>query len=468
MFTICRLMFIILMGVAHASDNERGLGHIASIYISETFLNQQLAEHFADSELIKKIAFEFDRDQQIIFLKGRLQLPIDDLKAKGLDPNLMQFNFKLSIQPKLVDKEYLVLEFPLSQTYFYPANSQNPERDRVIIPVQLLSLGVASIRGYLSALSGDFTSFERKDKKLNALLVGVERNLAIEKNQDALKYLRREKKSLELQIAANLLEKEKFTETSMALSRILGSDDSQEQGPRINLNEEIKARDNAIMLRMNVKNIVPYLKDIELGKIRIGQNTKDDHKESYLIFYLKTNMLNPPEVTMKVPHTSISKFTTPPAIAIRLNQILLTSDIFSKKDEQQLSENNIRDFHITFQDDGVHLKGKVRKFIFTIPFDALVDFVSTEPDEFLVKIRNIEVFMFDLKFLSPIALRILRNRLNKVFEGLCQFQYIGKKDNASALKVRVDSAKLIPAFPGMHLVDVRVRDGNFMFRMGYL
>jgi hypothetical protein len=168
---------------------------------------------------------------------------------------------------------------------------------------------------------------------------------------------------------------------------------------------------------------------------------------------------------MKVPYTPKDRFKVPPALGIRLNQALFETTMMEEAEAQKIP-SMIKDFNIAFKDDGVHVTGKLKKFIFTIPFDALVDFEATDPDTFLVKIRGLEVYRFDLKFLTPIALRLVRNRLDKMLNGLCKFTYLGKKEKARALKVKLESNKLIPAFPDMHLVDLRVKDGNFLLRLG--
>ncbi len=436
-------------------------GRIASVYISETFINEQIAVHLANSELIKELRAHFDPALNKIIMKGLLQLPLDDHRQLGIHPSMLQFRFQVSIKPSLAQGEYLVLEFPLAETFFYQANSKNPKQDRVVLPTQLLSLGIASMRGYFAALSGDFSSFDRKSAKLSALLRGVKAALATETNEDARAVLVRERKSLELQLAASALEREKFAETAKALSGILGSS----EGEKFNLNNEIKARDNAIMLRMKLKNIVPYLKDVELGDIRLGRNSKDGHGESYFILHLHSSLVSVPVVKMKVPYTSKEKFKVPPALGIRLNQAIFSTKLLAEKEKTALPEM-VKEFNIAFKEDGIHVTGKVRKFLMNIPFDALVDFVSTGPDKFEVRLRGLKVWMVDLKFLTPFALQMVKSRISNALKGMCKFTYLGKKDKAQAMRVTIKAEKLIPAFPGLHLVDVNVKDENFMLRIG--
>jgi hypothetical protein len=50
--------------------------------------------------------------------------------------------------------------------------------------------------------------------------------------------------------------------------------------------------------------------------------------------------------------------------------------------------------------------------------------------------------------------------------GYASLNIWGKKGNTKALRVKIESQKLIPAFPNLHLVDVVVKDENFLLRIG--
>ena len=135
---------------------------VASIFVSEEFINEQLAGHLAKSDLVRNLRIKLDPQTSKMLMLGDFQLPLDDMRAIGIERDLAKFKFQLSIIPKISRAKQLILEFPISETYFYQANSKNAKRDRVVIPVQLLSLGLAATRGYLAALSGDFSTFDRK------------------------------------------------------------------------------------------------------------------------------------------------------------------------------------------------------------------------------------------------------------------------------------------------------------------
>lgn len=444
-----------------ASAQELYESKIGSIYLSETFFNEQLAGHIANSDLIRNLKVKLDPKTSKMFLHGDFRLPLDDIRAIGIDRQLADFKFQLSILPRISENKNLILEFPISETYFYQANSRNPQRDRVVIPVQLLSLGLAATRGYLAALSGDFSSFDRKAAKNRALLAGVTKLLQSEKNPDAIEVLKNDKKSLELNLASIDLERVKFARTSKALNTIFAFSGEKD----FNLNNEIKAHKNVVILKMKLSKLVPYLKDIELAGIRTGNLNPAGGGESYLIFDINTLVTTKPKIVKRPPYKP-SVSAVPASIMIRLSQNLFKSKMVIEKEKAAMSKD-IKDFEILFQNDGIHVTGKVRKFFIDIPFDGLVDFVWTGPDVFEVRLRSLEVMKMDLKFLTPFALRAFKKRLDSALSGIAEYKYIRKKkDDSRLLRVKVDPKRLIPAFPDFHLVGVDVRDKNFMLKIG--
>jgi hypothetical protein len=433
---------------------------IGSIYVSEQFINEQLASHLAKSDLVRNLKIKLDPTSRKMFLRGDFLLPLDDMRAIGIERNLAAFKFQLSILPKMSPQKHLVLEFPISETYFYQANSKNPLRDRVVIPVQLLSLGLAATRGYLAALSGDFSTFDRKSAKLKALLRGVKQTLTTEKNPDAIAVLTTERKSLELQIASTELERENFGRTAKSLNSIFAFTGEKE----FNLNNEIKAQGNTVMLKLKLSKLVPYLKDIELGDIRVGNSNPDNTGENFLILDINTLLSEAPPKVTKSPRKPIH-YKVPPSLMIRLSQDLFTSKLMLEKEKAKMG-SDVKDFKIRFKNGGIHISGKIHKFFWDIPFDGLVDFISTGPDTFEVRLRNLEVLRMDFKFLTPLALTAVKSRLKKALKGVCTYKYLGNKDHSRVLQVTIEPKKLIPAFPDFHLVGVDVRDRNFMLKIG--
>jgi hypothetical protein len=459
-----KFVFILffLVGISPISVLAQNLfeSRVASIFISEHFINEQINGHLSKSDLVRDLKIKLDPVSKKMFLHGDFHMPLDDIRAIGIERNLAKFKFQLSILPRISPQKHLVLEFPISETYFYQANSKNPKRDRVVIPVQLLSLGLAATRGYLAALSGDFSSFDRKIAKNQALLKGVNLTLRNEKNPDALEVLKSEKKSLELQIASTELERTNFARTAKTLNTIFAFSGEKD----FNLNNEIKAQGNIVMLKLKLSKLVPYLKDIELGDIRIGNNNPDNSGENFLIFDINTLITEMPPKVARTQRKPVM-YEVPPSLMIRLSQDVFTSKMMLEKEKAKMS-SDIKDFKIKFKNGGIHISGKLKKFFVTVPFEGLVDFIYTGPDMFEVRLRNLEVMNMDLKFLTPLALTAVKSRLKKALKGICTYKYLGNKDQSRVLQVTIEPSKLIPALPDFHLVGVDVRDRNFMLKIG--
>lgn len=455
------LLFTLIWGLS-ASLYAQNLfeSKVASIYVSEEFINEQLARHLTKSDLVRNLKIKLDPTSKKMFLHGIFQLPLDDMRAIGIERNLADFKFQLSILPRISPRKHLILEFPISETYFYQANSKNPVKDRVVIPVQLLSLGLAATRGYLAALSGDFSTFDRKVAKYQALLRGVKQSIATEKNADALAVLNNEKKSLELQIASTALERENFSRTAKTLNSIFSFSGEKD----FNLNNEIKARGNVVMLKLKLSKLVPYLKDIELGDIRIGNSDPNGSGENFLILDINTLITEPPPQVAKSPRKPIH-YKIPPSLMIRLNQDLFTSKLMIEQEKTKIS-SDLKDFKIRFKSSGINISGKFRKFFVDIPFEGLVDFISTGPDVFEVRLRKLKALSLDLKFLTPLALAAVKNRFETALQGIGTYKYLGNKDHSRVLQITIEPKKLVPAFPDFHLIDVDVRDRNFMLKIG--
>lgn len=433
---------------------------VGSIFVSEAFINEQLSGHLAKSDLVQNLKMKLDPKSSKMFLQGDFVLPLDDIRAIGIEKDLAKFKFQLSILPKISKNKHLLLEFPISETYFYQANSKNPKRDRVVIPVQLVSLGLAATRGYLAALSGDFSTFDRKVAKYRALLKIANTSIKSETNPDALAVLKNSKKSLELQIAGTEIERENFARTAKSLNTIFAFSSEKD----FNLNNTIYARGNTVMLKLKLSKLVPYLKDIELADIRVGNSNPDNSGENFMIFDINTMVTEAPVVAKKIARKPIN-YKVPPSLMIRLSQDVFTSKMVLDKEKASMS-SDIKDFKIRFKADGIHVSGKVKKFFMNIPFEGLVDLVSTDADVFEVRLRHLKVLNMDLKFLTPLVLTAVKSRLKKGLAGIAKYKYLGDKDNSRVLQVTINPKKLIPAFPDFHLTGVDVRDRNFMLKIG--
>ena len=438
---------------------------IGTIYFSESFINEQLVKNIARSESLKSLELDLKQAGNTLRVHGLYQLPVDDIESLGLDPRMMQFRFQLSVQASINKEGYLVLRLPLEQSYFYQANRRSEgveKEDRILIPVQLLSLGLATARSRLAALSGDFSGLDRKKEKLSALIRGIDQLLKSETNADVKVTLMNRKRALELQLESERLTREQIMITARSLKSVmdlLGVRD-------FNLSNKLKAEGNTLFLKLKLTSLISYLKDIELGAVRVQHKDRYGQGEDYLALDVDSlaasGVQGPLTERLTLPSRQLE---IAPSIHIRLNQEILLKNVVREAKARTL-EDKVEDFHLQFQPDGLHVTGNLKFWFLRIPFDSLVDFVSTGPDFFEVRLRKIRAWGLSLKPLVPLALKAIENRLESLFKGLFTYEYIGRVDGAKVLKVTVDSQKLVPAFPGLHLLDIDVLDGSIMLRIG--
>ena len=384
------------------------------------------------------------------------------MRTINLDPKLGIFRFQLTIKPEITKEGYLILDFPLTETFFYPASSKNPKRDRVIVPVQMLSMALASTRGYLAALSGDFSGFDRQTTKLNALMNDLDHSISREKNPDALEDLKNQREALRLKLDAIPIERKQLQSLSKEFEHLLGFTGENE----LNINNEISALENALILKIKLSHLAPFLKDVQLGGVRIRHDKKDGAGENYFSIDIDSLLAKPTPTSSVAPPTTRVGMKIAPSAIIRLNQSLLESTEVIEAEKQLGSK--IRNLTAEFKDDGIHVSGDYKVFLFiTVHFETIVDFVYTGTDVFEVRLRKLDVAGVDFDFMSKTVLTSLEKRLDKAFKGICTFKYLGKEsDSSRALQVNVDPKALFPAFPDLHLVDIDIREREFLMKIG--
>jgi len=447
---------------APAANPPANPGRVASVFLSESFVNAQLRQR-VKSDLVKDPKIEFNADEGVIYFRGLLQLPIEELKAINLDPSLGAFRFQSTIKPRASKKNgFLVLEFPLNKTFFYAANSKHPQRDRVYVPVQLLSLALASLRGYLAALSGDFSGFDRRAEKLKALSAALDHSISREKNPDAREEMKNQRESIRLQLEAIPLERKQLQALAKQVQGFLGFAGEKE----INLGDDLGGWRNAIIFKVKISQLVPYLDGATLGGIRIKHDKKDGNGENYLVVDINSDMITATPTVDTPKRQPRPGMKIPPDMIIRLNQALFESQALLKAEKDKMS-SSIRDIDMELKEDGLHIEGKWHKFFVSIPFDAIVDLTSRHPDTFSIRVRDLDIAGLDVDFLSGFILQAMQSRFEQAMKGACTFEYKGeRKDHSRALKVTVDTKKMLPAFPDLHLVNIDIREREFVLKMG--
>ena len=434
---------------------------VTSVLISEDFLNEQIAAH-NKSKLLENVKVVLDTKGDQLFLRGILKIPVEEMKAVNLDPKLGAFRFQLAVRPDSTPEGFLILEFPLNETFFYPASSKEPEKERIIVPVQLLSVAMASARGYLSALSGDFSGFDKRAEKIRAEIKGLERLIKTEKNAEAKEEFRTEVQALKIQLEAVPVERKQLQTVAKSLEHVLAFTGEKE----LNLNDEFGAKDNALVFKLRLAQLTPFLDGVELGDIRILKDIKDGHGENYFQIEVNADLEKPlPKISEHEP-ADRSPSNSKPAIILKIRQALFESKAVLEAEKKSMPAK-LSDLDLQFKDDGLHISGKWKTFFWNVPFDMTVDFVSKEVDVFDVKVRKVDVGGLDLEFLAKYALEMVQKRLELMFKDRCKFEYVGtEKDQSRTLRVTADPAKLVPAFPDLHLLEVDIRERVFLMKIG--
>lgn len=461
LLNIILIFYFLLVQSANAQIIKSS--QVTSIYLSEHFINEQLKLHIKPG-LLKDLTVQLDPKGKKIFLRGLIQIPIEEIKAINLSSELSAFRFQLTIKPEATPEGYLILEFPLNETFFYPASSKDPNSDRVIIPVQMLSVALASARGYFAALSGDFSDFDRRTNKIKALIKSLNRSIIIEKNPESLEALKTERDSLKLKLAAIPIERKQMSLLSKEVEGMLGFTGEKE----LNLNEKFGARKNALIIKLNLANFTPYLKNVIFGDVRIVHDSKDGPKgENYFSIDVNAQLAAPSAPQSDLTDSNDEGLTIPPSAMVRINQALFESELIASAEKKAMG-SKLTDLKIDLQKDGLHVSGKYHQFFISIPFDTVVDFDTAEDiDSFDVSVRDIEVAGIDLEFMTGFILDSIKNRLDQSLQGICSFEYRGEqKDKSRVLRVRMNPAKLIPALPNLHLVDIEVREREFLLKIG--
>lgn len=436
---------------------------VASLFFSQDFINTLISEK-VKSDLFKDVSVALDASSGTIALRGIIKVPVEELRAINLDEHLRSFRFQVTIKPKATRKGHLVLIFPLDRTFFYPADSKDPEHDRVIVPVQLLSVALASARGYLAALSGDFSGFDKQERRLKGQIAELDREIAKAAPSD-LQSLKDDREAARLQLEAVPIERRQMQEAAKTFEKMVGFAGEKE----LNLSEELASRRNALLLRIPLSQFAPYLVGIDLGGVRVLRNAKNGGGENYLAIDVNAQLAvaaAPPVFSTSTAHAPQKM---PPSVVIRLNQALFESTEVLAAEQKSLG-SGMRNFGLKFHDDGLHVHGEWKSpLLVHVPFRTTIEFVWTAPDEFEMRVRRADVAGLDVEAVSGLILELAKKRLEQSMKGVCSFQYVGKEsDGSRALRATVNMAALLPAFPKLHLTGIDTRDNELLLKTGRL
>jgi hypothetical protein len=88
---------------------------------------------------------------------------------------------------------------------------------------------------------------------------------------------------------------------------------------------------------------------------------------------------------------------------------------------------------------------------------------------FEIRVRDVRFAHINLASLTKFVLEAAKNRLDRTLKGICTFQYVGEeKDHSRAVRVTVNMAAFLPAFPKMNLTGIAVREKELLLKAGKL
>jgi hypothetical protein len=421
--------------------------------------------------VVKDLHMQLDPDSKRIFLEGLLRVPEVEMRSINLDPQQGEFRFRASLRARATPEGYLILEFPLNETYFYPKSSQGLESDRVIVPVQLMPLAIASIRNYLAALSGDFSGFDRRTHTIRVVIQSYEKARAATDDPGERDYWANQIASYKLQLQAVPIERRQLEQMSKHLGPMMDFLSAKD----VNLDEALRVNKNALSLHVRVSDLVPYLRDVDLGGVRLVRDKVDGPGENFLALDINAALGQIAPATdswrLRRPREPMPK---PPSLVVRLHQDLFVSTAVLAAEKKTIADK-VDNLDIQMRDDGLHVSGRYRGLGLPVPFDAFVDLVTVQTDVFDVLAKGLEVAGLDAPFLTGSVLNLLRNLLDHALEGRCTFEDIQQTaDRGRALRVHVGinkegaPAPLVPAFPTLHLKSVEVQERQFLLKLGLL
>lgn len=154
---------------------------------------------------------------------------------------------------------------------------------------------------------------------------------------------------------------------------------------------------------------------------------------------------------------------------IRLNQSLFESEAVVAAEAKDVN-TKVQGFGMSIQEDGFHVHGKYRlPLVPNLPFGAVLKFVWMGPNVFELRVEKIKIAHVSVKPLAGEVLSVATARLNKSLKGACSFQYIGKEEDGSrAVRVTLDMAKMLPAFPDMTLTNIVTKDRELILKAAKL
>src|SRR4051812_17513773 len=89
-----------------ASKPGKGANRVASMLVSEKFLNEVFSDHLK-SEIVPELKIDFDAKESRIYFRGVAVVPVEEMRAINLEPSMSSFRFQVGVKPDVTEQGHL-------------------------------------------------------------------------------------------------------------------------------------------------------------------------------------------------------------------------------------------------------------------------------------------------------------------------------------------------------------------------
>ena len=236
---------------------------VLDVSLSETFLNNVTQKYIAPGNFLTELYLGFDTKKNGLVVRGKVKLSKEIMAGYGLPSKVGQIGFQSAIKLRITNKGYLAITFPEELTSIWPGSINSPTgADKITIPTGFLEVAIARTRVYLSTLSGDYSSYERRKAVIVNSLAEERKKRETLKGNDALfSDLRIDGLKMEVDLLAWRIKSAKLK--VKVDSKIVKFLSDSEYKSELNLN----ARRNTLLINPSLHNMFPFLSEVRIGDI---------------------------------------------------------------------------------------------------------------------------------------------------------------------------------------------------------
>jgi len=237
--------------------------NIMTVAFSERFVNDFLQRYVDDDTPLRRLSVTFVPARDAVELTGTVALSDDVVERNHLPPAIATFNFRSTIKIWVTEKGHLAFTFPQADTVVWPGNVKAPTAAHSVrLPVEFLSVALANVRSYLSALSGDFEPLRRGEKALQDDIAERRRRLAgAAADERAAAEL--DLRAAELRLEQATLKRRRLELSAQRREKLVNFLAEREY----DLGEHVTANHGTLLIGLQLDAMFPFLEGVRMGTI---------------------------------------------------------------------------------------------------------------------------------------------------------------------------------------------------------